>query len=405
MASPSARSRARHTVKVNRKARRRALRSALSVHAQRGTLAVLEDGAFDGPATKQAAEALAKWGSKSPTLVVLDAEEADAQKSFRNIPRVVVIPASAVGVADLLGAASVVVSEPAVEVLKDRAGEIAEGPRAGGRFLMDVRQVVIEPVISEKSYALMSEGKYTFRVADRAHKTQISHAVEEIFGVRVAAVRTAKVRAKPKRRGIHQGHHPLLEEGHRPARPGRADRAVRRGCNRVTMAIRKTKPTSPGRRFATYQLREEVTETKPNKALTKGASKSGGRNSYGRVTSRHRGGGAKRRYREIDFKRRKDGIAAKVATIEYDPNRTTYIALLHYVDGEKRYILAPAGVRPGDSSSPARRPTSGPATRCRCGRSRPAPSSTTSSSSPARAAASAAPPAPRSRWSRRRARW
>jgi len=113
------------------------------------------------------------------------------------------------------------------------------------------------------------------------------------------------------------------------------------------MAIRKTKPTSPGRRFATYQLREEVTETKPNKKLTKGASKSGGRNSYGRVTSRHRGGGAKRRYRQIDFKRTKDGIPAKVATIEYDPNRTTYIALLHYVDGEKRYILAPAGVRPG----------------------------------------------------------
>ena len=113
------------------------------------------------------------------------------------------------------------------------------------------------------------------------------------------------------------------------------------------MAIRKTKPTSPGRRFATYQVREEVTERKPNKRLTKGASKSGGRNSYGRVTSRHRGGGAKRRYREIDFKRTKDGVPAKVATIEYDPNRTTYIALLHYVDGEKRYILAPAGVRPG----------------------------------------------------------
>ena len=113
------------------------------------------------------------------------------------------------------------------------------------------------------------------------------------------------------------------------------------------MAIRKTKPTSPGRRFATYQLREEVTEKTPNKRLTKGASKSGGRNSYGRVTSRHRGGGAKRRYRQIDFKRTKDGIPAKVATVEYDPNRTTYIALLHYVDGEKRYILAPAGVRPG----------------------------------------------------------
>jgi large subunit ribosomal protein L4 len=121
----------RHTVKVNRKARRRALRSALSVHAQRGTLAVLEDGAFSGPATKQAAEALAKWGSKSPTLVILDAEEADAQKSFRNIPRVVVIPANSVGVADLLGAASVVVSEPAVEVLKGRAGETQRGRAQG----------------------------------------------------------------------------------------------------------------------------------------------------------------------------------------------------------------------------------------------------------------------------------
>src|SRR5215208_6622468 len=113
------------------------------------------------------------------------------------------------------------------------------------------------------------------------------------------------------------------------------------------MAIRKTKPTSPGRRFATYQLREEVTETKPNKKLTKGASKSGGRNSYGRVTARHRGGGAKRRYRQIDFKRTKDGIPAKVASIEYDPNRSASIALLNYSDGEKRYILAPQGLRIG----------------------------------------------------------
>ena len=110
------------------------------------------------------------------------------------------------------------------------------------------------------------------------------------------------------------------------------------------MAMRKTKPTSPGRRFATYQKREEVTATKPHKPLTKGKRKSGGRNSHGRVTSRHRGGGAKRRYREIDFKRRKDGVPAKVATIEYDPNRTCYIALLHYADGAKSYILAPQGL-------------------------------------------------------------
>ncbi len=114
------------------------------------------------------------------------------------------------------------------------------------------------------------------------------------------------------------------------------------------MAMRKTKPTSPGRRFATYQQREEVTSPKPHKPLTKGKSKSAGRNSRGRVTARHRGGGAKRRYRAIDFKRRKDGVPARVATIEYDPNRTTYIALLHYADGAKSYVLAPQGVTVGD---------------------------------------------------------
>jgi large subunit ribosomal protein L2 len=114
------------------------------------------------------------------------------------------------------------------------------------------------------------------------------------------------------------------------------------------MAMRKTKPTSPGRRFATYQKREELTGgNKPHKSLTKGGTKSGGRNSRGRVTARHRGGGAKRRYREIDFKRLKDGVPAKVATVEYDPNRTCYIALLHYADGAKSYILAPQGVEAG----------------------------------------------------------
>jgi large subunit ribosomal protein L2 len=107
------------------------------------------------------------------------------------------------------------------------------------------------------------------------------------------------------------------------------------------MAIKKHKPTSPGRRFATWVVRSDVTKSKPEKSLVKGKSSSGGRNVHGRVTSRHRGGGAKRRYRLIDFKRRKDGIPAKVAAIEYDPNRSAHIALLHYRDGEKRYILAP----------------------------------------------------------------
>ena len=113
------------------------------------------------------------------------------------------------------------------------------------------------------------------------------------------------------------------------------------------MAIRKHKPTSPGRRFSTWSDRVEVTRSEPEKRLVEGLTKSGGRNAYGRITSRHRGGGAKRRYRRIDFKRLKDGIPARVATIEYDPNRSAYIALLHYVDGDKRYILAPRRLQIG----------------------------------------------------------
>src|ERR687883_1702840 len=114
------------------------------------------------------------------------------------------------------------------------------------------------------------------------------------------------------------------------------------------MAIKKYKPTSPGRRFATYLQHEAVTKgNEPEKSLTEGLKKSGGRNAKGRVTARHRGGGAKRRYRKNDFKRQKDGVPAKVAAIEYDPNRTSYIALLHYADGEKRYILAPNRLRVG----------------------------------------------------------
>jgi large subunit ribosomal protein L2 len=107
------------------------------------------------------------------------------------------------------------------------------------------------------------------------------------------------------------------------------------------MAIRKPKPTSPGRRFSTYPDYAEITTHKPEKTLVEGLTKSGGRNARGRKTARHRGGGAKRLYRKIDFKRRKDGVPAKVASIEYDPNRSAYIALLHYIDGEKAYILAP----------------------------------------------------------------
>ncbi|WP_217923224.1 50S ribosomal protein L2 [Miltoncostaea oceani] len=115
------------------------------------------------------------------------------------------------------------------------------------------------------------------------------------------------------------------------------------------MGIRKYKPTSPSRRFMTGSDFEEVTSTTPEKSLLDKISKTGGRNNNGRVTSRHIGGGHKRRYRIIDFKRRKDEVPARVATIEYDPNRSARIALLHYADGEKRYILAPLRLRVGDT--------------------------------------------------------
>ncbi len=113
------------------------------------------------------------------------------------------------------------------------------------------------------------------------------------------------------------------------------------------MGIKKFKPTSPGRRFVTVSTFEEITTTEPEKSLLEPLKKNAGRNATGRITVRHRGGGHKRMYRIIDFKRDKDGIPAKVATIEYDPNRSARIALLHYADGEKRYIIAPLGLQVG----------------------------------------------------------
>lgn len=115
------------------------------------------------------------------------------------------------------------------------------------------------------------------------------------------------------------------------------------------MGIKKYNPTSPGRRGMTVSTFEEITCTTPERSLLEPLTKTGGRNNQGRMTLRHRGGGHKRMYRVIDFKRDKDNITAKVATIEYDPNRTANIALLHYADGAKRYILAPEGIKVGDT--------------------------------------------------------
>jgi large subunit ribosomal protein L2 len=114
------------------------------------------------------------------------------------------------------------------------------------------------------------------------------------------------------------------------------------------MAVRKYKPTTPGRRGASVSSFDEITRSRPERSLVAKGRKKAGRNVHGRITARHQGGGTKRRYRRIDLRRNKDGVPAKVAHIEYDPNRSARIALLHYVDGEKRYILAPEGVRVGD---------------------------------------------------------
>ncbi|MCG3196305.1 MAG: 50S ribosomal protein L2 [Candidatus Omnitrophica bacterium] len=114
------------------------------------------------------------------------------------------------------------------------------------------------------------------------------------------------------------------------------------------MGVKTYKPYTKSRRFMTNADFSEITKSEPEKSLLAPITRSSGRNSYGRVTSRHRGGGHKKRYRIVDFKRNKDGVPAKVAAIEYDPNRSARIALLHYADGEKRYILAPEGVKVGD---------------------------------------------------------
>ena len=131
------------------------------------------------------------------------------------------------------------------------------------------------------------------------------------------------------------------------------------------MAVKKRKPTSPGRRFQTVSDFATITKSKPEKSLLAKKKRSSGRNSQGRITSRHRGGGHKRRYRIVDFRRNKDGVPALVAAVEYDPNRNARLALLHYVDGEKRYILHPVGVSVGD------RLESGPSAEIRPGNALP----------------------------------
>ena len=176
-------------------------------------------------------------------------------------------------------------------------------------------------------------------------RSRSSSAIEEIFGVKVTNVNTLNRKGKRKRNRRTGGW------GKRSDQRGpssRSPRATDRDLRELTMAVRKRKPTSPGRRFQSSSDFAEITRDKPEQSLTNPKKRSSGRNVYGRMTSRHRGGGHKQKYRVVDFRRDKDGVPAKVAAIEYDPNRNARIALLHYLDGEKRYILAPVGVAVDD---------------------------------------------------------
>ena len=215
--------------------------------------------------------------------------------------------------------------------------------------------------MSEKSYGLLDEGEYTFLVDPRANKTEIKIAVEQVFGVKVDSVNTRTVRARARRTrfgiGQAQGH----QAGDRHPREG-TDRHLRWSgrltptrSKRTYMGIRKYKPTTPGRRGSSVADFVEITRSEPEKSLVRPLHKTGGRNNSGRITTRHQGGGHKRAYRVIDFRRRQGRRAGQGRAIQYDPNRTARIALLHYADGEKRYIIAPDKLKQGDPSRTARR--------------------------------------------------
>ena len=212
--------------------------------------------------------------------------------------------------------------------------------------------IILRPVISEKSIDESGRGKYTFAVHEKANKIQIKAAVEELYRkekVTVVAVNVLTTKSKEKRRGTKRGRdhrlHLVLAQGHRHPGPRPEDRILRGG---VGMPLRSYKATSPGRRWMTRSTFEEITTDQPHKPLLEPMKRGSGRNNQGRLTVRHRGGGEKTHYRRIDFKRDKFGVPARLATIEYDPNRSARIGLLHYRDGEKRYMLLPHGLKVGD---------------------------------------------------------
>ena len=215
---------------------------------------------------------------------------------------------------------------------------------------MKLTDVIRRPLITEKTSIQRERDGRTivFEVATHANKTEIKRAVETLLGSKVEHVRTAIAHGKVKRQGRFAGQRSDWKKAYvKAARRREVARVLRGGV--ISMPIKAYKPTSPGRRFQTVQTFDDITTNEPHKPLVENLHRSGGRNNHGELTSWWRGGGHKRLYRIIDFKRDKKDIPGKVSTIEYDPNRSARIALVTYADGEKRYILQPLGLKVGDA--------------------------------------------------------
>lgn len=213
-------------------------------------------------------------------------------------------------------------------------------------------KVILAPHISEKSTIAAEENNtIVFKVANDATKAEVKAAVEKLFEVEVTGVRTLNVKGKTKRTGMRFGRRSDWKKAYVTLKEGSELDFVGGAGNKGSQnyGTSKCKPTSAGRRHLVKVVNPDLHKGKPYAPLLEKNSKSGGRNNNGRITVRHIGGGHKQHYRLIDFKRTKDGIPATVERLEYDPNRSANIALVLYADGERRYIIAPKGLKAGDA--------------------------------------------------------
>ena len=384
-----------------KKVRQLARRSAFNARAREGMVHVVDPFTMDAPKTSTLMALLGKLSlGETKTLILTAGSKPSVYLSGRNVPHVDVLPFTDATAYDILHADALVIesaalgrrlrwrsrrpdagaeaeaagSKPdglapegrakkrpreeaqegrakATKAAKPEGGEEGAGQEAGReeegeQVMADLHHVLVRPLITEKSSAAWQDRKeYVFEVHPEATKGQIREALKQLFGVTVTSVRTMQMRRNAMIRGQARGVSARWKKAIVTLRPGRLARRLRE----LTMPIRQFRPITAGTRFRSVSGFDEITRGTPEKSLLEPIKRSGGRNNQGHITSRYIGGGHKRMYRKIDFKRNKFGIPAKVSEIEYDPNRNARIALLVYADGEKRYILHPAGLKQGDT--------------------------------------------------------